>query len=549
MLSNCAIHSQNVYEPLNSTVYNFLERLSVKDLIQVHSEIKPYSRMKIAEYLSALETQKNVLSKLELQDLEFYRNDYSDEINFLKGVVDTNKVKMEFMAFGENNRFRDFYYKDTLITVNADIILGYSTGKIKDSRTSHFWNGAILYGYISDFIGYSLNFKDNQENGKYLDQQLSFSPLSGIDHTSSINSGHDSFQHDEVNATLTVNWKWGSFSFGKDFINWGSSLTPAGQIIISSKAPSFPFIQLEMHPAKWLRFSYIHGWLHSGILDSNTYHYSPVPGRENYLQINKFIAAHLLSVDVKKNITISIGESIIYSERIEPVYLIPIMFFRVADHYLSKDTSNTGSNAQVFIDASYKIPDIRCKFYMTIFIDELSLTSVLENKAGPSAVGYSFGGEVIDPIFENSALIFEYTKIPPFVYMNSNTAQTYASYGYQLGSWIGNNGDIKYIKYTQNIIRGLSLNVWANFIRKGSAPTPQQQYKAPYPSTLFGLRKNQTEIGIEASYEIINNCWIKFNYAHSEISDQDIARTPYYLLGQNNSLNFSVSYGFNTASR
>jgi len=41
---------------------------------------------------------------------------------------------------------------------------------------------------------------------------------------------------------------------------------------------------------------------------------------------------------------------------------------------------------------SIKVPSIRSKFYAAFFIDELSLTSVLENKNCPTAVGYTLGG-------------------------------------------------------------------------------------------------------------------------------------------------------------
>ena len=544
------IKSQVVYEPINSSVYNFLERQSVKGLITLHDEVKPFSRRLIAEKLIQVDNKKNLLSNVEVQDLKFYENDFAGEINSILKSPSADSTRLEYFTFGQDNRFRAFDYKDSLFSINADPVLGFSAERFHGSTLSHRWNGVTLYGYISNFIGYSLNFKDNQENGNYLDGNRNFTPLPGIDNTATTYQNRsNTLQHDEVNAMVTDSWSWGSFSFGKDFINWGSSLSPTSQLILSSKAPSFPFIQLEIHPTSWLRFTYIHGFLHSGLLDSTTIHSSPVPGRTNYLQIPKFIAAHFLSVDFNKNLTVSLGESMVYSERIEPLYLIPIMFFRVADHYLSKDGSNTGSNAQVFADVSIKVPSIRSKFYSTLFIDELSITSFLENKPGAYSVGYTLGGEIIDPFVENSSFNLEYSKISPYVYMNSNLAQTYTSYDYQLGNWIGSNGDIIYMKYTQNLLRGLAVDVWGDYIRKGSVPSAIGQYELPYPPTLFGLRKSDKEFGLEASYEIINDCWFKLFYNYSDISDQDISRTPSYLLGQNKGIGFSISYGYNTLSR
>jgi hypothetical protein len=546
------IKSQVVYEPIDNSVYNFLERQSLNGLINLHDEVKPFPRTLIANKLIEIDKKKDLLTGIESKDLDFYKNDFADEINLLIKRSTFDSTRTELFTFGKNDRFRVFNYKDSQFSVYVDPILGYSAERFQGSTMTHTWNGAIVYGYISTFLGFSLNFMDNQENGNYLDVTRNFTPLSGIDNVVPTYQGHNSqntLQHDEVNATITASWSWGSFSFGKDFINVGSSLSPASQLILSSKAPSFPFIELRVSPVSWVRFTYIHGWLYSGILDSSTLHYSPVPDRQNYTQIPKFIATHFLSVDFSQNITLSIGESIIYSQNIEPLYLVPIMFFRLADHYLTKDSSNTGSNAQVFADGSIKVPSIKSKFYSTLFIDELSLTSVIENKNGASAVGYTFGAEIIDPVIENSSLVLEYTKISPFVYMNSNIAQTYTSYGYPLGNWIGNNGDITYLKYTQNILRGLTLDLWGDYIRKGSMPAPEQQYELPYPSTLFGLLKIQKEYGLEASYEIINDCWFKLFYSYSNISDQDLIRTPSYLLGTTSSIGLSISYGYNTLSR
>jgi hypothetical protein len=543
------IRSQVVYEPLNNSVYNFLERQSVKGLIQVHDEVKPFSRMSIAKKLIELNMQKYSLTDIELRDLQFYENDFADEISLLQKNTNVDSTRLEYFTFGQNNRFRAFNFKDSLFAVYADPILGYSAERFHSSKMTHTWNGASVYGYIFPFLGYSFNFMDNQENGSYIDETRNFTPLTGIDHIELYDvNNSSSYQYDEINAVITASWSWGSFSFGKDYINWGSSLSPASQLIISSKAPSFPFIQLNVNPVSWLRFTYIHGFLNSGIVDSSSIQISVATNRENSLQVPKFISSHFLSVDFTKDFTASIGESVEYSEKEQPIYLIPVMFFLLAEHYKTMQGS-TGDNSQLFADESVKIPVIRSKFFSTLFIDELSLTAVLTGKTGPYAVGYTLGAETIDPVIPNSSFLIEFTKISPMVTLNSNLAQTYSNSGYQLGNWIGNNGDILYSKYTQNFLRGLSADLWGDLIRLGSEPAPEQQYKLPYPPTLFGLRKSQLEFGFEASYEIINECWFKLFFNYSNISDQDLSRTPEYLLGVNKSLGFSISYGYNTLSR
>ena len=316
-----------------------------------------------------------------------------------------------------------------------------------------------------------------------------------------------------------------------------------GQIILSTKAPSFPFIRLDISPASWFRFTYIHGWLHSGILDSTTIRTTSVAGRNNFLEVPKFIAAHLLSFDMSKKLTVSIGESIIYSDRIEPIYLIPVMFFRVADHYLQKDSSNSGSNAQMFANAYYRIPNLKLQLYGSLFIDELSITGILKGTNSPSAVAYTFGAKIADLISHNSEIVLEYTRVNPFVYMNSNNAQLYTNRDYPLGEWTGSNADVLYFSYIQFLERGLSGGFSVQYARKGSPEQPQQQYELPYPDFLFGNRKNDFEITFNLKYEIINSLTGGFSFAHSSISDQELNRTPDWMLGSNNQISLSLGYG------
>jgi hypothetical protein len=239
---------------------------------------------------------------------------------------------------------------------------------------------------------------------------------------------------------------------------------------------------------------------------------------------------------------VSVGESIIYSDRLEPIYLIPVMFFRVADHYLQDNGSNSGSNAQMFANAYYKIPKLKLQLYGSLFIDELSITGILKNNDSPSAVAYTFGVKAADPFVPNSEAVLEYTRVNPFVYMNSNNAQLYTSRDYQLGEWTGSNADVIYFSYTQFFQRGLSGNLSVRYARKGSPEQPQQQYQLPYPGFLFGNRKDDLEISFKLKYEMIHGLTGQLGISHSNISDQELNRTPAWMLGSNNT--FSVSFGY-----
>ena len=532
------INAQSVFEPVNSSVYDFLERLSIKDIINYHDEVKPVSKREIAYFLISAENKSTQLTEIDKKDLKFYEEEFADEIDMITGKLLFNLPSTEWLSNNRTGRFRLFNYKDSTFSLYVDPILGFEGGSTYGSSYTHRLNGASVFGYVGKNWGFSLRFTDNEETGVYIDTTRSFSPQPGFNLTK---KGKNSIQYDDVQGEVAYSWNTGSISAGKYYLNWGNG--KGGQLIFSDKAPSFPLLKFEFFPVKWLKFTYFHGWLKSNIIDSSTIRQTSVLGRENIDEVPKFIAAHMLSIYPNNNFTFSIGESIVYSDRIQPVYFIPIIFFRVADHYLSsKDTHSSSGNAQIFADASYKNFDLRTKFYGTLFIDELSLESVFKG-GNLSAIAFTLGFESVDPIIKNSTFILEYTRINPFVYMNSNDAQLYTNNSYQLGHWIGSNGYQFYASYKQNFTRGLYLRLSGNYIVKGQKELPQQQYQTPYPSFLYGPHKVYKDIKLELSYEIIHKAFINGYYEYSDINDDEVLRTPEFMKGKKNSLGAGVSYG------
>lgn len=531
------IHAQTVYQPVNSDIYDLLERLYIKGVIDYHSEIKPIPRKEIASYLlKAISNEKN-LSGIDKEEVKFYSEEYADEISLITSNLKLKLPRTEFFASGQTGRFRLFNYRDSSFSFNLDPILGLEIGEQWGSAYHHRWNGLEFFGYYSDNWGYSLDFRDNLEQGDYIDDRKTNVPETGINISK---NADNSIQYSVVNVQLNYAWSTGNFSFGKFAVNLGNGR--AGQIINSSKAPTFPLIRIDFRPVEWLNFIYFHGFLKSDIPDSSTYRSTSVEGRESISDIPKFIASHLISFYIADDISLSIGESVIYSENVEPIYLIPVMFFRLADHYLSSTGSNTGDNAQLFADGCYRFSLINSKIYGSVFIDELSIERVMDGD-NLSSIGYTVGTEFSDLLIPNSGLVLEYTRIQPFVYTNSNDAQTYQSHQYQLGHWIGSNSDMLYLSYRQNIFRGLRVQLSGWYFRKGQTELPEEQYQSPYPPTLYGARRTEKKINLEITWQPVHNLYLKGQYNHSEISDEETTRTQEFMLGTNNNFCFALYYG------
>ena len=184
-------------------------------------------------------------------------------MNFNK-ITEINSKKIHLLEKDDGGRFRVFSYEDNLFKINADPILGYQIGTRDSKILNHYWSGIFFYGYLSDFIGFSFDYRDNHEWGKSLDSTKNFTPETGIVPTKKL---HNTLDYSEIHTTISVDWKWGELTAGKDFLEWGYG--ESGKLVLSDKAPSFPFIRLDIHPVPWLRFNYFHGWLTSKVIDSS----------------------------------------------------------------------------------------------------------------------------------------------------------------------------------------------------------------------------------------------------------------------------------------
>ena len=517
IISWCSLFSQVVYEPLYKDVYNFLGRLSQKGVIVFEDQIRPLSRKYIAEKLLESENKSDQLTSLEIDELKFIKSDYLNEIDLLQKKSTDHLTYLKKDPLG---RWRFFSFGSESFKMNAGIILGYEIGSRDKEKLTHLWNGVYVNGYVSDIIGYSFDFRDNTEEGKTIDKQKLFTPVTGVNERSDAgiyNYPADKIEYSEAKAVLATSWKWGSLAVGKDFLEWGYG--DNGLLVLSQKAPSFPFIRLDVSPVDWFSFNYIHAWLESDVIDSvNIYHDSK--GGLRYGFRNKYLASHTLTFKPTKGLDISLGESVIYSDKLEILYLIPITFFRLDDHYLSRQLNAAGSNAQLFFSVSSKNHIKNTHLYGTLLIDELSIGGLFDPNKQRNQFGFTFGSSVVDLPVDNLTLKLEYTKIYPFVYEHYIPTTTYQSASYGLGHWMGSNADQVYGSIKYRFIRGLEAEVWARYIRKGSRGEIEDQYKQPEPPFLFGLRNDYTYFGGQVKYEIMHEFFVRARFELMKTSEQ-----------------------------
>ena len=227
------------------------------------------------------------------------------------------------------------------------------------------------------------------------------------------------------------------------------------------------------------------------------------------------------------------GESIIYSDKLDPGFFIPINLFKFYDNNRSNYSINAGSNGQYFLQISSRNQIKNIHLYASTFIDEIRVGEIFNKSKSRNQLGYTIGGSVTDVIVPYLTLGAEYSRINPFVYSNLIPAQTYTSYNYSLGDWMGNNFDRKIIFLKYSPLPKLKLIARYQDIRKGGAGTIVQQYLAePQPAFLFDLQNKRKDIYLQATYEWIHNLYVRSSaqwLSESNSGDLKINRTMYSL--------------------
>ena len=533
------VFSQSTDEPVyNKEVYFFIDNQALKSNIEIFDAIRPYSRLIIAEKLIELTNKIPVLTSTEKQQLDFYKKEYAFEIKFIQ--KDTTVVN-EFFKFGSTDRFKLFKYYNDNFTFDADPILGL--GYDFEKKNYHQYSGIKFKGRISSFLGFYFDYRDNLERGDKLEVRKPFSSETGVIISK---SSTNKIEYSETRGGLTLGWNWGEFTMAKDFMNIGSSYQ--SPVILSSKAPSFPFIRLDIHPVKWFRYNFIHAWLNSDLIDSSTIRYTGVTSTLldrslSYSRRQKFYVGHSLSFQPFENWWLTLGESIIYSDQLEIIYFLPV-FFRLADHYNSMGGGDTGDNAQIFFNTSYRWTDIKSKFYFSLYIDELSPESIFSGGDNAQVYAVTLGSKFTNPFWNDSYLTLEYTAIKPYSYMNGDPAQTYFSSGYQLGHWIGSNAIQLYALFEQYISQPLKFEAMYQLIKKGSKEDINDYYNkvtSTYP-LLSGNVSTYSELGLKVSYNPYNDLYFILDYINLFKVDGRFINE--YNVKKGFSFSASINYGF-----
>ena len=509
------------------SIYDYLDDLANMQVIELNTAVKPYSRKLIGEKLKEAEKKKEMLTARQQKDLDFFLRDY-------------NKAYFPDKKF---NRRKDlFYYKDSLFMFTLNPIVGATYSANQSGNAWHRWWGADVMGSVGKHFGFYFNIRDNGYKNILVTPGY-LTPDPGANYKPANNRA----DFDDARGGISYGWNWGSISLIKDNISWGNNYNGAN--IFSGRVPSFAYLCYKLKPAKWFEFNYFHGSLVSEIIDSSRTYGMGSSLRQDF--IPKYVAASMATIRVSKGLQVSLGNSIVYADKyIQPVYLIPFMFFPSADHtYNGAGSNSVGENSQMFLDVSCrKIP--KTNLYGTLFVDEVNLSEMFNPKKQTNFFSLKAGVRFTN-LIKNTSLTCEYTRTNPWVYDHPIPSITFASNNYTMGNFLGQNSDELFLGIKFKPLRGLSLE--ADYIRDRKGPVIAYQQinginnNAGTPF-MQGVQWKSKAILLKIQFEIIHDLFVFAQCYLSEVSALNSSvlneYSPVFYQGNKTTLTGGLNYGF-----
>jgi hypothetical protein len=529
--------AQSIPEHLSwTTLYEFIDELASEQVITINTAVRPYSRALIAEKLLEAREKGAVLSERQRAEVEFYLRYYRLEAGHnerMSGDIDLLRRDESSVSLFPAGIF----HADSMFRVALLPVLGMQVWSNANETFRHRWNGIAGFGYIGENVGVYGSLRDNNESvrltrAEYLNQRA------GAPAKIAVSGGSD---YSESRGGITAGWDWGSVGLVKDHIAWGSGYN--GPNILSGRVPSTAQITLRLAPAWWFEFNYIHAWLVSGVLDSNATFYTPEGQRRDVLR-DKYMAANFFTVRPWRHTSISVGNSIIYSDiGIQAAYLVPFVFYKSVDHTLNGAANRTGQNAQMFLDISTRQLK-HLHVYGTLFFDELNTRRFTEGDDN-NIFSMKAGARLSNWPLRDVILTAEYTRSNPITYKHNLATTTYESNGFVLGHYLRDNADEIHASLIARPLRGLRLLASFTSARRGpdlpyitGTAAVQEQY-------MTEVRFEQRSITLEAGYEVAHNARVFLGLDMTDVSGADAAKyVPAVYLGKQNTITGGVHVGW-----
>ena len=410
---------KNKIVPLTNSVYQLLDYFETGGKLGFLPQAKPYTRIFIAELLAGLINSKE-LSEKERKLVATHLADVTVDTNGLTIYKQGSKNTFALAGFsaetsvrsgmGDNGTWETSLVGEPYLSgdlgehwsFNAGFGLGIERLRPDMFYQSYTRDQQVNFPYES--IGYS-----------YLPYQFNFETMWAHVITSGT-EGEGKPIRDDLTAgmiyhtELSGSWFDGAvqFSINNQRRAWGHDQS---NLVLSSSARRFPGVELKVHPAKWIRYSFLTGSLFSysnqkSIYREEAYDY-------DLGQVQKNFTAHMLEFMPAKWFAFSAGGTNVWSKRLELAYMIPFVLpnltqIDVGDH----------DNVSLYFDVAGIIPRIG-KIWGGFYVDEFNFTKkgkALKKPLNRYAWQVGWKSNILSGIIPGTSSTLKYTRLTPFVY-------------------------------------------------------------------------------------------------------------------------------------
>jgi hypothetical protein len=495
--------------------------MEAKQLVKNYrDDVKPISRAKLAGFLHQLEQSSERLTELDRSELNFLKGEFADEL----ARIDTTERFYE----PRWNLYETDLHGGKLV---ANVVVQGRSRSTEGVSVLSEQHGAQIYGSAFERLGFYFNFMDSYEKGKGINFARTNSPEQGVVPTF---LDPELLNFDFTNIQFSYTLPYLTLSLEKFENVWGPGRR--GQVTFSKKAPPAPQFKLRAELTDWLDFTYILADLNSDVLDS-TASYNPQSSFSNFYRSVyrlKYLAAHQIEITPVDGLDISLGESIVFSDKpVKFIYLLPIMFYKSAEDY-NRDTDNS----QIFL--SVDLNTIRnVNLYYALFIDEMN-TLDIASSTSRNQVGQTFGIQTYDVGVKNLELLVEYTRMNPWAYSHKFTAANFTNSGYDLGHWIGQNADLLTVDVAYSFSRALKVGVVSEVFRKGGRLDIWNQYNEPQEQFLYGPLREERSLGFYVKWQPVRDGFFDFRFRSFSLVDET---TPSLNHGNQPEFTLALRYG------
>jgi len=479
----------SVNVPINHWVYHFLDRLQTRKVIQTAVyQSRPYSRQEVANMLTEvqkkLDKDQNILSATEMAWFEQLKGEFFEELDLQKIPADSTLYERHLIRWDEGpHRIR------ADLDVNEMLVFNSGDQYPETEHISRTSLGGIIRGQIKKSFSYYLFTHNTFIKGQDIAEET-FNPSQGPPITIS----GDNVVSDDAEAYIKWQVPWFEIEFGRDRIQWGPGYR--GNLMLSADNPRFELLKMKVQ-SKHFQFTHFHGKLHSGL------------GA-------KYLVAHRLEVRLFSWLSLAGSEAVIYGNRSpDPMYLIPLMPFHVAEHHLGDLDNNTmGFDFTLYPRAGHR-------FYFELFLDDFSTS---ENPFTFYGNKFAFlsGWRWAAPFnLKDLDLVIEYARIEPFVYTHTREINVYKNYDRPIGHWLGQNGDGVYIRTNYLFHRNFHAALIIERFRRGEGDinTPHTAEMGTRKQFLSGTVETDQCFGIELKWQFLRDMFAQLNYTFQNIDN------------------------------